>query len=109
RTRAFGILFSHCHLHHPQHRAQLASVDLPTLTIFKIPTCRDHAFKLGSMTMSLISCDVGVVRGCNRRRLQAVRSSVMCCCSVRHLAHVSRICNDLSPTPPVQRCFAASM
>ncbi len=75
RARQLCILFSDRHLHHPQHRAQLAHVDLPTLTIFKWSA--NHAFKPGSMTMSLIFCDVAVVSGCNRCRSQAVRSSVM--------------------------------
>jgi hypothetical protein len=33
RTRAFRVLFSDRHLHHSQHRVELAFVDFSTLTI----------------------------------------------------------------------------
>jgi hypothetical protein len=71
RTRAFRILFSHRHLHHSQHRVELALVDFPALTIFQWSS--DHAFKLDSMTMSLVFCDAGVARAWNRRPSQAAQ------------------------------------
>jgi uracil-DNA glycosylase len=62
RARKFGILFSHRHLHHSQHRPELALVDLlnlPTLTIFLWPPEREN---LTALSSQVSGCTLKVAR-----------------------------------------------